>query len=133
MESSSSLIEKIEQSLKSKRFAKLPIEHVTRISYNTIREWCILHGDYCLTLWYNLDEEEKHLYLMQVVYCLDHSPTDEDLHNFWLLAAVQKGWFIGEIYNLQSKRHPHLNNYWQLPEYLKTKVKLLNNLIQSIK
>jgi hypothetical protein len=113
---------------------KIPYGHIARVCYESTKLWCELNGEKHWKNWDELNRAEKHLTFLQVFFCLDYPNTDEvQLQHYLVISAVKEGWFIGNEYDAENKRHPHLMSDWQLPEYVKTKNKLFINIVNSLK
>ncbi|SRR6266496_258352 len=111
--------------------SKLTIDEISRICHEANRAYCIVNDDSVLPSWDELTEDYRKSTRIGVQGVL-HGNTPEKSHESWMKERVNQGWKFGEKLDRESKIHPNLIPYEQLPENQKVKNKLFISIVKIL-
>lgn len=97
--------------------------HIARICHEANRAYCETQGDHSQPLWEHAPDWQRASAIDGVWHALEGG-TPETLHENWLRAKLADGWVYGPIKDSETKQHPCLVPYDQLPEEQKRKDRL---------
>jgi hypothetical protein len=107
------------------------LEVCARAAHEANRAWCIANGDDSQLSWEAAPEWQRTSALNGVIGALNgHTP--EQSHEAWLAEKLAAGWKHGEVKNPDTKEHPCMVPYDELPQMQRTKDKLLISVARAV-
>lgn len=111
------------------------IELIARVTYEANRAYCTAHGDHSFKDPYVLAPEwQKETNRKGVRYRLENpSCTAEQMHESWMAEKQREGWVHGPVKNAETKEHPCLVPYADLPAFQRAKDRLFAGIVDALK
>ena len=91
------------------------IETCARAAHEVIRAYCIRMGNFSHASWDATPPELKALAKQSVIGIITHDFNNEQSHAAWVVAKKASGWTYGPVKNPETKEHPCLVAWAQLP------------------
>lgn len=113
----------------------LTINQVAQICHEANRALQIVQADPTIPispLWEDLDEETKKSAESGVLGVVQRN-TPEQSHENWCAFKIAHGWKLGPVKNEETKEHPLLVPYAELPESQKLKDALFVSIVTTVK
>lgn len=108
-------------------------ELIARICHEVNRAYCISIGDESQVSWDDAPEWQKESAVNGVEHAISQSCTPMDLHSNWMALKLEQGWTYGPAKCVETKTHPCLVPYDQLPENQRTKDLLFLAVVDACK
>lgn len=108
------------------------IEQAARVCHGAIKAYCETIGDYSQQSWDMAEQWQRDSAIKGVKYFLDN-PTACPCaqHKAWMRDKLNNGWSYGSAKNTETKTHPNLVPYEQLPREQRIKDVLFQNVVQA--
>ena len=113
---------------KMKGIATSPSVVIAAACHEQNRTWCLAHGDHSQVPWSQAPEWQRESAIKGVEKAL-LGETPEQLHESWCADKRADGWVFGEVKNAETKTHPCLVPYDQLPEVQRQKDHLFREMV----
>ena len=112
----------------------LDILQIARVCHEVNRAYCQSIGDDSQPTWENAPEWQKASAASGVRLHLENPAAGpEDSHNAWLKVKKLEGWVYGLEKDPETKQHPCMVPYDQLPQAQQTKDFLFRQIVHSLK
>ena len=110
----------------------LVIEQIAKTCHEVNKAFCESVGDLSQPSWENAPQWQKESAINGVNFHLS-SPDSQpcDSHNNWTKEKIEAGWVYGDTKNPETKEHPCLVPYEQLPKDQQTKDALFIAVVRS--
>ena len=111
----------------------LSAEQIAQVAHEVNRAYCQAIGDEYLPSWDLAPTWQKDSVLNGVKWRLQNpDTTPEQTHESWLKQKVAEGWVYGRKKDLDTKQHPCLVPYVELPTSQKAKDYLFNTVVKQL-
>ena len=108
------------------------VVNAARAAHEANRILCLALGDKSQPTWENAPEWQKNSAINGVLNMkLDPSMTPEQSHANWMRHKEADGWVYGEVKNPDTKEHPCMVPYEQLPEDQRLKDHLYGIVVRA--
>ena len=109
------------------------VEDIARIAYETNRAYCVTLGDMSQNPWDKAFQWQKDSVISGVKFHRDNSNiTPEDSHQNWYNEKMQAGWVYGPVKDPETKQHPCMVSYRDLPDDQKIKDHLFSSVVEAL-
>ena len=109
------------------------VEVIARVCHEANRAYCIGLGDYSQVLWESSPEWQRESAIAGVrTIVLNPDTTPEQSHEDWLELKRKDGWVYGPTKDPDSKTHPCMVAYAELPEPQRRKDALFGAVVRSL-
>lgn len=107
-------------------------EQIARVAHEVNRAYCEALGDMSQPVWNDAPDWQKASALVGVDLHLsgDHGP--EASHESWMAQKLKDGWKYGAIKNPDTKEHPCLVPFDQLPKEQQAKDFLFRGVVHAL-
>lgn len=113
---------------------KMQVEEIARVAHEINRAFCESNGDYSQPLWQDASEWQKSSAYAVVQFHLSNPDASASAtHDEWMRHKIEMGWKYGVSKNPETKEHPCIVPYEQLPETEKTKDHLFRQTVHSLR
>lgn len=109
------------------------IELIAKLCHNVNKAYCESIGDNSQLSWENAEKWQKDSAINGVKFHLENNTTPKDSHDNWLKEKLKDGWVYGEVKCVESKTHPCIVEYDELPTQQKTKDYLFKSIVDTCK
>lgn len=106
-------------------------EACARAAHEANRAYCIAIGDHSQPSWNDAPDWQKSSARQGVVGALNGA-TPEQSHDSWLSEKVATGWKYGPIKNPETKEHPCMVAYSELPESQRAKDRIFIAVVRAV-
>ena len=112
---------------------QLKTEDIARVCHEANRAYCQAIGDQSQKPWDEAEEWQRESAIKGVKFRLEnlYAPASSQ-HDAWMADKVKDGWVYGPTKNPETKEHPCLVPYVQLPEEQKVKDELFMVIIDTL-
>ena len=121
------------QTIEAKAFSDTIIARIARVTHEANRAFCKTQGDFSQPSWDEAPSWQKDSAINGVRFHL-HNPGagPEASHEKWTEEKLAAGWKYGAVKNPETKEHPCMVPYKDLPESQQTKDHLFIAVIQAL-
>lgn len=106
---------------------------IARVCHEANRVWCSVNGDDSQLHWNYAAEWQRDSAIKGVEYALANPDApDSALHDAWVADKVADGWIYGPMKNAESKTHPCIVPFDQLPLFQQKKDKLFKAIVKAL-
>ena len=108
--------------------------YIARIAYKVNKAYCESLGDTSQVSWEDLTKQEKSN-LVNGVDCHLKNPNvgAKSSHESWCEEKISQGWVVGEIRIPETKTHPNLVPFDQLPKEQQVKDYIFRAVVDALK
>lgn len=114
-------------------FYKDVTELIAKMCHNVNKAYCEATGDLSQPSWEDAPDWQKESALAEVLFHLDKEVTPEQSHISWMKEKSDNGWVYGEVKDPESKTHPCMVAYEDLPQEQRVKDHLFKAIVDSFK
>lgn len=114
-------------------FYKDVTELIAKMCHNVNKAYCEATGDLSQPSWEDAPDWQKESALAGVLFHLDKEVTPEQSHISWMKEKSDNGWVYGEVKDPESKTHPCMVDYEDLPQEQRVKDHLFKAIVDSFK
>ena len=108
-------------------------EQVARVTHQLNKAYCEMIGDNTQVDFEDAPEWQTSSAINGVKFHIENpSANDSASHDSWLKEKVEAGWIYGEVKNAESKTHPCIVPFDQLPLEQQIKDKLFRQTVRSL-
>lgn len=108
------------------------IEQIAKTCHEVNRAFCESIGDFSQPSWADAPQWQKESAINGVNFHLANPNSKPcDSHNNWMAEKLKDGWKFGEVKNPETKEHPCMVEYEQLPKEQQTKDALFISVVRS--
>lgn len=109
------------------------VEEIAMLAHNVNKAYCEALGDTTQVTWEKAPEWQKSSAVCGVHFHLSKERKPEDSHVSWMQQKVDDGWVWGPVKNPETKQHPCLVPFEQLPKEQQVKDYLFKAVVDSFK
>jgi hypothetical protein len=107
---------------------------IAAVCHENNRAYCQAIGDDSILPWHDAPEWQKRSAYDGVIYRLTNpTATPEDMHKNWMKEKIKDGWIHGPVKDPETKRHPCICAYKDLPQEQKSKDYLFGAIVDRMK
>ena len=111
----------------------MTVEQVAQVCHEINRAYCKALGDYSQPIWDVAPEWQKTSAINGVNFHLNNPDAGADAsHKSWFMEKFNDGWVYGEVKNPETKEHPCMVPFEELPEWQKAKDYLFRQTVHSL-
>ena len=107
------------------------IETIARVCHEANRAWCEAHQDFSQKTWTEAEQWQRDSAIEGIRVALDGA-NPEQQHEAWSASKLRDGWVYGAEKNPETKTHPCLVPYEQLPEVQRVKDSLYGAVVRVL-
>lgn len=108
--------------------------HIAIACHEANRAWCMSQGDYSQKHWEEAEDWQRESALKGVEFRLNNPDAKEDAqHNAWMEDKISQGWKYGVVKNAETKEHPCIVPFNELPLFQQKKDKLFCAIVDALK
>jgi len=113
---------------------KLKIEEIAIVCHNVNKAFCTANGDLSQAEWELAPDWQRESAINGVRAHIDSGLTmlPEDSHISWMNEKIKTGWVYGPTKNAETKEHPCLVPYGELPAEQRTKDYLFREIVHTL-
>jgi hypothetical protein len=112
---------------------KVTVKDAARICHSVNKAYCESLGDFSLVPWDESPENIQDSAIDGVLYHIAHpKAAPSDSHNNWLRFKVEEGWVYGPVKNAETKEHPCILPYEELPDHQRAKDFIFRGLVHAL-
>ena len=112
----------------------MDIKYIAKIAHAAIRELCQSFGDESQSAWDSMPHWQKQSIISRVEFLVYHPEmTEGALHDHWMAEKTLDGWQYGINKNAETKTHPCMVPYNQLPKHQRLKNALIKAIVMVLK
>ena len=109
------------------------IEKIARVCHEANRAYCKTIGDHSQPSWDDAPEWQRASAIQGVGFHIENpSAGPADAHNAWLSAKLRDGWRFGHVKDAETKTHPCMVPYEDLPHEQHTKDFLFIAVVRAV-
>jgi len=109
-------------------------EYIAKACHEANRVWCQANGDYSQKHWAEAEQWQRDSAIKGVEFRLANPDAGEDTqHNAWMADKIADGWVYGETKDADSKTHPCIVPFNELPEFQQKKDRLFCAIVDALK
>lgn len=109
------------------------VEFLAKLVHEAIRHYNTLIGDTTLVAWDETDESTKESTRKGVLFVIQNpETTPSETHAKWVEDRTCEGWSFGDVKNPDTKEHPCLVAYDELPVEHRMKDHLFNGVVLAV-
>jgi hypothetical protein len=111
----------------------MKVEQIAKTCHEVNKAFCESIGDFSQPKWDDAPQWQKESAINGVNFHLAN-PTSKpsDSHNNWMAEKLKDGWKFGEVKNPETKEHPCMVPYEDLPKAQQTKDALFIAVVRSL-
>ena len=110
------------------------VEQIAIMTHQANKTWCELNNDFSQKNWNEAEQWQRDSAIKGVQFRLDNPKAGHDAqHNSWMQEKINDGWIYGETKDAETKTHPCIVPFEQLPEFQKTKDALFCAIVDALK
>ena len=107
---------------------------IARVTHEANRAYCEILGDNSQPDWYSAPGWQTQSAINGVEAILSGDiRSSEQSHESWMAQKMSEGWTYGKVKDPESKRHPCLVQFEDLPEPQKRKDYLFFSIVQALR
>lgn len=106
------------------------VQACARAAHEVNRAYCLALGDTSQPSWENAPAWQQSSAINGVIGALGGN-TPEQSHELWLAEKLENGWKYGTIKNPDTREHPCMVPYAQLPDAQKAKDELFVTVVRA--
>jgi len=107
-------------------------ELIAKVCHNVNKAFCESIGDFSQPSWEEAPDWQKESAMSGVDFHFGNpNTTPADSHNNWMADKVKDGWKYGPVKNSETKEHPCMVLYEDLPKEQQTKDHLFIAVVRS--
>lgn len=112
---------------------KKVMEAIARVAHEVNRAYCKFLHDETQKTWEETPDELK-LSAIHGVMMIARNPTltPAQQHSYWMAEKLSEGWTLGAVKNIETKTHPCLVPYDQLPHEQQVKDILFGAVVRAL-
>lgn len=108
------------------------MEKIAKVCHEVNRAYCRATGDDSQPAWENAPNWQRDSAINGVKFKISNpGATAEDMHQSWCDQKLKEGWRVGPVKNPETKEHPCLVDYDQLPESQRMKDYLFSAVVEA--
>lgn len=105
---------------------------VARITHEVNRLWCALNNDYSQLPWAEAADWQKDSARSGIEFVINNpDATPADTHANWVKDKLADGWQFGLVKDPETKQHPCIVPYEELPEFQRVKDSLFQTIVRA--
>ena len=109
------------------------VEQIAQVCHEANRAYCRTIGDFSQPSWDDAPDWQKLSAINGVRYHLENPDvTPEDSHVNWMKEKLEAGWKYGPVKDPETKEHPCMKPYGQLPEEQRQKDALFMAIVNVL-
>jgi len=109
------------------------IERAAKAAHEVNRAYCVAIGDFSQVSWEDAPENIRRSAIDGVkAYLQNPRMSPKEIHENWVAFKLADGWVYGETKDPESKTHPCLVSYEDLPGEQKTKDALFVTIVRGV-
>lgn len=106
---------------------------IARITHEANKAWCEAHGDFSQTSWEDAPDWQRESALAGVKFHSENPDAgDSASHDEWMRHKIADGWVYGDRKDPDSKTHPCLVPFSELPVMQQKKDALFRSIVHSL-
>lgn len=110
------------------------IEYIAKLCHEINKVFCEYLGDSSHPNWNNAPDWQKQTVVNGVKYHIDNPNAGANAsHTNWMLEKEKEGWKYGEVKNVETKEHPCMVPFEDLPKEQQFKDVLFSTIVKNIK
>lgn len=108
----------------------IDVELIAEVCHEINRIYCESLGDMSQPTWHNAPEWQRQSAMNGVKFHMNNpDATPENSHENWMKEKIEDGWVYGPVKNPETKEHPCLKPYNELPQEQRTKDYLFRGIV----
>ncbi len=112
----------------------MSIQNLARICHNINKAYCEALGDASQPCWDDAPEWQKQSAVTGVRLHIDNpNAGPEESHESWLAEKMRDGWTYGEVKNPETKEHPCMVRFDDLPPAQQAKDYIFRAVVHELK
>ncbi len=112
----------------------MDINSIAIVCHQANKAWCDTNGDYSQKNWDDAEEWQRESAIKGVRFKIDNPDAGEDAqHNAWMADKIADGWKYGEVKNPETKEHPCIVPFHELPIVQQKKDALFCAIVNALK
>lgn len=112
----------------------MKIEEIAAVCHEANRALCIEQGDLSQTGWNDAPDWQVNSAINGVKFHVDNPDAgDSASHDSWMAEKVAGGWVYGDVKDPETKTHPCIVPFDQLPPEQQAKDTLFRSIIHALK
>jgi hypothetical protein len=109
-------------------------DFIAQVAHSVNKAYCESLGDMSIPAWEEAPAHMKQSSYSGVLFRLENSnATPEDMHKNWMKDKVKDGWIYGPVKDPETKRHPCMVPYKDLPQEQRSKDYLFGATVDRMK
>ena len=109
------------------------IADISRVCHEANRAWCLVNGDDSQTPWITAPDWHRDSVINGVKFAIMNSDAPASAqHDAWMAEKIADGWVYGETKDANTKTHPCLVPFDQLPKYQQQKDRLFRAIVKAL-
>lgn len=114
-------------------FNEICIEKIAKVCHETNKAYCETIGDTSQKSWNCAPAWQKQSAIAGVKFCIENPLAQPSAnHDSWLEVKRTDGWVYGPIKDAESKEHPCMVPYDELPHEQKIKDRLFKSVVEAM-
>ncbi|ANJ65198.1 putative RyR domain-containing protein [Erwinia phage vB_EamP_Frozen] len=109
------------------------ITMIARLCHQANKAYCESLGDFSQPDWEDAPSEIRASAMFGVEFHLEADRTPAESHENWMKQKILDGWMYGPVKNFETKEHPLLVDYDQLPQEHKSKDYIFRGIVNAFK
>lgn len=106
---------------------------IARVCHEANRAYCESIGDDSQPSWNDAPDWQKSSAIKGVLFRIENpGATDESMHKSWWEQKIQDGWKYGPAKNPETKEHPCMVPYSELPSEQRKKDALFSGIVDAL-
>jgi hypothetical protein len=112
----------------------MTVEQIAQVCHEINRAYCSVLGDDSQTSWEDAPEWQRKSAISGVNFHLENPEAGADAsHQSWFMEKFKDGWVYGEVKNAETKEHPCMVSFKELPQWQQAKDYLFKQTVHSLK
>jgi hypothetical protein len=112
---------------------KMDVERIARVAHEVNRAYCESIGDFSQPKWDDAPDWQRESAIAGVKAHLDTPRTPRESHELWSEHKRRDGWTYGPTKNAETKTHPCLVPYDELPQEQRVKDFLFAAVVREVR
>ena len=110
------------------------IKTIAQVAHEANRAWCAANGDFSQPAWDDAPQWQRDSAVDGVRFHLENPDAgDSASHENWMRHKVADGWVYGDVKDPETKTHPCMVPFDQLPREQQAKDALFRAIVHAIK
>ena len=115
-------------------YMEAKIEYIAKACHEANRVWCQANGDDTQKHWSEAEQWQRDSAIAGVKFRVNNPDSGHDAqHNAWIADKVNDGWVYGEVKDAETKTHPCIVPFDELPEFQRKKDALFCAIVDALK